>query len=283
MDIGTSAFTQYEYDGNIVKYLMDNKHLLKLKKGHIHSHNSMTVYFSGTDDDELFSNSANHNIYLSLIVNNFNDMTARVAFRGKEVSKTIVFRNEQGEIVKKHTKGNDSSEELDIVFYHECDITIPSDNGTKRRVSEIMESRKSSVGYWKDDWRKENAYNKGDYGSNVSKYLYEFITYFMRGSKITGDTVTSNLLDFELDLKTMSKGDLSNFVKSRAELALEAYEHQFSWDINYNFFEENAEKAIDKIELMGYNYPKSKEFFVRALKMAISLSKSKKYYNARKK
>ena len=40
------------------------------KVGHIHSHNVMRVFFSGTDMDELHDNAPSHNFYVSLIVNN---------------------------------------------------------------------------------------------------------------------------------------------------------------------------------------------------------------------
>lgn len=46
----------------------------------IHSHNTMKVFFSGTDMAELEDNSPSHNFYLSLIVNNAMDFTAKVSF-----------------------------------------------------------------------------------------------------------------------------------------------------------------------------------------------------------
>jgi hypothetical protein len=46
----------------------------------------MNVFFSGTDMGELNDNSPKHNIYLSLIVNNYLDMTAKLAFIGKPYS-----------------------------------------------------------------------------------------------------------------------------------------------------------------------------------------------------
>lgn len=50
-----------------------NEHLEECRIGHIHSHNTMGVFFSGTDWGELEDNAPNHNYYLSLIVNNFMD------------------------------------------------------------------------------------------------------------------------------------------------------------------------------------------------------------------
>lgn len=82
MNKGTAAYTEYEFDENVAMFMMANK-LMDCKMGHIHSHNTMGVFFSGTDMEELNDNSACHNYYLSLIVNNFMDFKAKVAFRGK--------------------------------------------------------------------------------------------------------------------------------------------------------------------------------------------------------
>lgn len=46
MDIGTSGYTEYEYGPDVIKHMMDNKHLLKMSKGHLHSHNSMSEHIA---------------------------------------------------------------------------------------------------------------------------------------------------------------------------------------------------------------------------------------------
>lgn len=83
MDMGSKAYTSYEVDERYMDYLMEDEKRMEWKMGHIHSHNDMSVYFSGTDMSELNDNAPSHNFYLSLIVNNYMDTVAKVAFVGK--------------------------------------------------------------------------------------------------------------------------------------------------------------------------------------------------------
>jgi proteasome lid subunit RPN8/RPN11 len=82
MDKGTHTYTEYDWDEDVVNYQMDHPETMEENWiiGHIHSHNTMDVFFSGTDWSELNDNCPKHNIYLSLIVNNYMEMTAMVAF-----------------------------------------------------------------------------------------------------------------------------------------------------------------------------------------------------------
>lgn len=78
MDKGTTGFTSYSFDHEVVEFIMDNPHLENYKIGHIHSHNIMKTFFSGTDMDELKENCFSHVNYLSVIVNNFGDITGKM-------------------------------------------------------------------------------------------------------------------------------------------------------------------------------------------------------------
>lgn len=91
MNKGSQAYTEYNFNekkrdtsgylDRHIDYTNEREEALEWHLGHIHSHNTMGVFFSGTDLAELDDNSASHNFYLSLIVNNFMDFTAKVAFR----------------------------------------------------------------------------------------------------------------------------------------------------------------------------------------------------------
>lgn len=91
MDIGTGAYTEYETNKDLMVYMMKKGYDLGVDTymGHIHSHNSMAVYFSGTDEDELCENVPHHNAYLSLIVNNRSETVAKVAH---EVTRVTDFK-----------------------------------------------------------------------------------------------------------------------------------------------------------------------------------------------
>lgn len=79
LDKGSAGFTTYEIGLPVAKFMHKNNAPEKgWKLGHIHSHNNMGVFFSGTDESELKSNAENHNFYLSVIVNNKHEIIAKV-------------------------------------------------------------------------------------------------------------------------------------------------------------------------------------------------------------
>lgn len=151
MDKGTSAYTEYELDKRFVDYMMDNPEAMDWKVGHIHSHNTMGVFFSGTDKSELNDNAVNHNYYLSLIVNNFMEFEAKVAY----VASTKV---EQIEIEYKAL--NSAGEEYivgiipakidqKILCVHDCEIKSPSEkikttDSFMKKVSDILKPKQSA-------------------------------------------------------------------------------------------------------------------------------------------
>lgn len=102
LDKGTSAATDYEFEPEALVDLFDAKpELMGYKMGHIHSHNTMAVFFSGTDNDELAENADNHNGYLSLIVNNAGDTKAKfVVVATNKVKTEFTFKSLSGKIFK---------------------------------------------------------------------------------------------------------------------------------------------------------------------------------------
>lgn len=180
LDIGTGTYTEYDpADPELIKHMMTNRHLLTMKKGHIHSHNNMAVFFSGTDDGELVDNCGFHNFYLSLIINNKNDMCAKVAFKAKGQIETVTkltFRDQEG---KEKTRDMKSTKEQEYVYSYKCKVIKPQGDvevSFKSRFQQIRESNlkaqeemaKKSVGAaykgfdvggrWKDFWKEENEY-----------------------------------------------------------------------------------------------------------------------------
>lgn len=130
MNKGTSTYTEYSFDERVIDYMMDNETMEKgWKMGHIHSHNTMAVFFSGTDWSELNDNAPNHNFYLSLIVNNFMDFCAKVCFIAEsDSSKQFDFtaRDENG---KKYIYKSEEYEvkEKKLIVY-DCAIMSPKND-----------------------------------------------------------------------------------------------------------------------------------------------------------
>ena len=125
LDMGSSAYTEYNLDERFMDFIEEDfEERCTWKLGHIHSHNSMAVFFSGTDMAELNDNAPAHNFYLSLIVNNAMDFLAKVAFIG-EAKKDI----KQVPYTAKNVNGNDyiiDRQDFEVntqkLFIYDCEI-----------------------------------------------------------------------------------------------------------------------------------------------------------------
>lgn len=146
LDIGSKAYTEYDpADPDLIKFLGENPTALMMKKGHIHSHNTMDVFFSGTDNDELIDNCGFHNFYLSLIVNNKNEMCAKIAFKAKSIADsqiTMSYRNQEG---KEKQRKIVNQKETEGVYVYKCQITKEAEvveDSFKGRFQELRDSKR---------------------------------------------------------------------------------------------------------------------------------------------
>lgn len=119
MHKGDGAFTEYEFaDKDFIKFRMANMEVNFMKIGHMHSHHGMAVFFSGTDNDEIVENSENHNYYLSIIVNNFNEITAKIAMRTSVKTAKYFGKDEEGVEFSLMNKGEMET----IVTFLDCEV-----------------------------------------------------------------------------------------------------------------------------------------------------------------
>lgn len=142
MDKGDGSTTAYDFDEDVANFMMDktmeNPDWAAIKIGHIHSHYNMSVFFSGTDMDELKENCANHNFYLSLIVNNYGEMIAKLVYKATPCAYTA--SDENGEEYEIGVLGNESP----VMFSYECLVETPFkqeklfDDFFEKRLEEII-------------------------------------------------------------------------------------------------------------------------------------------------
>ena len=149
MDKGSAGATGYELGDEIIEYRMNNPESLSWKMGMIHSHHNMKAYFSGTDMEELEDNTAFHNYYLSLVVNNSMDFVAKVAFRGD--IKGYECKDEAG-------KGWNLklSKNRQVMFTFDCEIDTPV---TLTKVPSTFAERTAEI--IKDADKKSYQYAQG--------------------------------------------------------------------------------------------------------------------------
>ena len=154
MDKGDKTYTEYELDDRYVDYIMaDPIRYTEWKVGHIHSHHSMGVFFSGTDMAELNDNATAHNFYLSFIVNNYMDFCAKIAYvaKAETVTEAIPYfaLDENGEQYKVgENKFTVSKEKL---YVHNCIIDSPAETVT---VSEDFAGKVTGIIKDADNRRK---------------------------------------------------------------------------------------------------------------------------------
>lgn len=133
MNKGSKTYTEYSFNEKSrdqtgfsdkhIEYCDEVEEGIFWQVGLIHSHNSFSVFFSGTDEEELIENAPLHNFYLSLIVNNNMDFEARVAISAKtnsEVDLDYTALDEEGNPFKMET--SKSILKNSKTFYYDCEI-----------------------------------------------------------------------------------------------------------------------------------------------------------------
>lgn len=158
MDKGSGSYTEYQYNQNGRDPYIDYREKYPERKewriGHIHSHNSMGVFFSGTDNDELKENSSAHVFYLSLIVNNNMEACAKIAYQAylpeEELKRDLVAKNEKDQLFTIKTLTINLKKR--ILCVHDCKIDFPPkrqvelDSFFLENVEEVMNlSKKPST------------------------------------------------------------------------------------------------------------------------------------------
>lgn len=218
MDVGTSGYTEWEADPDIIGYMVDND-LLDSQMGIIHSHNTMATFFSGTDQDTLLNEGQCKNNLVSLIVNNAGTYSAAIT-RFLVTESTVKEKNTYkffGE--EKEKTFNDSYECIDYyVEYFMFDIEVQKVNNPFQpfldRLEEVVENKKRKEEAKRQSWGtpyhpEASAYPTvkpsldngrpvvkiGDYGEN---YFNESAP--MEAAKATPEVIDTSLHDDTFDV-----------------------------------------------------------------------------------
>lgn len=131
----------------------------EMKRGLIHSHNTMPTAFSGTDVDVLEDLAENQPYYLSVVVNNKLEVTAKIAYKVREKVQTF-FRNIKNEEI--HI--NEESERISYKL-HELDVKIKAPQYLMR----VLPSFENMQDYDKaayDNFEKTGKHEKPVYAGN---------------------------------------------------------------------------------------------------------------------
>lgn len=134
-DIGVGSYTEYEVDkggfkaADIVEMYDKFPQLLEgtHKNQHIHTHYTMSTFFSSTDWENLHDRALASNYVLMLIVNFKGDYCAKVAAKtkqsGKKATTLTLVNNSNGYAPLKLTNDGDK----DVLMVMDCKIEYPHD------------------------------------------------------------------------------------------------------------------------------------------------------------
>lgn len=101
MNIGNAAYTEFDYNSEVMNAYDLNEELISCGTGLSHSHHSMSCFFSKDDTEELLENCKHFNYYISLIVNFSKDYKCKIAFPSKtKTTRECLIKNSEGQLVK---------------------------------------------------------------------------------------------------------------------------------------------------------------------------------------
>lgn len=106
LDIGTATYTEFEYTPDFAGYIGSNLELMDASMGLIHSHQNMSVFFSGTDEATLREQAPIYKTFLSVIVNNKLDVEAAMSIESSiDTSMDIKYQSlDKRQVVRQSTK-----------------------------------------------------------------------------------------------------------------------------------------------------------------------------------
>ena len=137
MNIGTSAYTEFDYNSEVMNAYELSEELISCSTGLSHSHHSMSCFFSKDDTEELLDNCKNFNYYISLIVNFDKNYKCKIAFPTKaKVNKEYTIKNNEGKFIKAK-----SSVEEEIILVGDLEIEFENkveiEEWIVKRVAEL--------------------------------------------------------------------------------------------------------------------------------------------------
>lgn len=176
LDIGTAGATDYEYEDDYIQYRVQNPQLLEegIFIGHIHSHNSMATFFSGTDTGELTASAPLHNVFVSLIVNNAGTYSIGLSVQGKYkstsvIEQTINFNDFSGDVCTFDPTTTNQVVNEEVIYHAfgtiEKEVTSPSIfSRLLDRITKVKEKKYKP--------KESTNFNSSFYTNNNNKIVY---------------------------------------------------------------------------------------------------------------
>lgn len=146
MDVGSATYTEFETSPDIMAYMMDNPELMDSQTGLIHSHDTMSTFFSATDLNTLLDEGSSRNHFVSLIVNNEGTYSAAIT-RKVLMDRTVIDKGTYNSFDNKEEHYEDSyNMSKEEIQYFDLDI-VKEDTGVgaiDHRLFHIMSSKEKN-------------------------------------------------------------------------------------------------------------------------------------------
>ena len=151
--MGSTSYTEFEYSPDFAAYIARNPLLMDHQMGLIHSHNNMSVFFSGTDTATLQEQAPLYKKFLSVIVNNRLDIVAKLAvytesdiINNTEIISTTNYQDIDytNKKINNSSKTTKTSKEKEVWVY-DCDIIKEGKEIVDKEFKEAVEDLKTNA------------------------------------------------------------------------------------------------------------------------------------------
>lgn len=309
MDIGNQTYTEFDMNPDIIAYMTENPKLLDCQIGLIHSHNNMSTFFSGTDQQTLKEEGIDRNNFVSLIVNNAGTYTAAITRKVKEkkvkesMSYEFFDKGEKQE-TKEYVKEAEEIEWFNLKIEKECEDTSFSDIET--RLEEIKKAKAAKVIKPISNFNNEKPVVPSQSNKYTQRTLFDDVKdpyyqkdYILPYDEITldEDTLKSIVLQIitgSVIISNNSKLDINQWVKSMPALYerrfgkgeegmksfeawAESYIEYLVWYVNDNTLTEQGFNEDDSSAIYAYNLVLELDKFPKNKYIECYLNKLEKY------
>jgi hypothetical protein len=117
MDVGSEAFTSFDANHELLEIYRKYPQAMELRTGLIHTHHTMSSFFSSVDERTLLENARFYPFYLSLIMSMKTEPIARIAVHSKvsvKGTETVTYGT--------HTTTREIDMQTEQVLYWNCEV-----------------------------------------------------------------------------------------------------------------------------------------------------------------
>jgi proteasome lid subunit RPN8/RPN11 len=268
-DIGSSAYTEYEFGEEMIDVFEEMPELMQAKMGHLHTHHNMDAYFSGTDMHALHEGANSLDMFLSIIVNR----------KGKKIAKIAMITEMEKKMLFKHQKKqfffiSNSNETLGIL---DCDVVIENEERYKDEILPIVlkkkkekekeEKRKTLISKTAWNGKQLSAFETDNFKKEVSERVTnvdneELLTELAIRNLIIRSLAYDDLVEGKLEesikiIDEMMESSNSSFEVNRM---VEHYLITLENEYYYDQFEYVTERVLSILYQYRYDYKFINEF-----------------------